>query len=301
MAPAAFGDMGYWDERYEKRKDFFDWLLPASAMEKAIKAAVNAAPRKDAKILHIGCGTSTLSFELRKLVQHPGQVHNTDFSGPAINLSKDREREIFGNDGAEAMNWSVVNLLSSEQIWKLREEGEASARGPFDVIVDKSTSDSICCADDVVVHLPYHIGSQRGVGLSETPVTTRSVLPFNLLAVHLAYLVRPGGRWVALSFSKDRFSGFKRGVSSQNCPSAGALEDTTTSSSQKSAAPMLPSSSTGVDSYYLDNPGELWEIVASEEILVREDVDGKNPGHVIHRPAIYHHIVVLVRTDTRLG
>lgn len=311
MAPASFGDMGYWDERYEKRKDFFDWLQPAEAMDSTIKAALNASPRQDPKILHLGCGTSTLSFDLRKLVRRPELVHNVDFSKPAIDLCRKREAEIFG-EGREGngvgerngsdpslspgMKWSVVDLLSSEQIWQLRKQEDATATSePFDVIVDKSTCDSLCCGEDVVVRLPYKIPPRASDDPSahsgpnevvpSAAVAQSSVYPLNLLAVHLAYLSPPGAHWVALSFSKGRFDDFD--------PSRRGHPNPVLLTTKKTAGPL------GEADRYLANPGELWELKSVEEILVPEDVNDKNAGQIIHRPAIFHYLSVLVRTDTR--
>ena len=59
--PKAFGTTRYWDERYMRDKEPFDWYARYDALEGLIAAQ---AAGKDVEILHLGCGTSRLGEAL---------------------------------------------------------------------------------------------------------------------------------------------------------------------------------------------------------------------------------------------
>ncbi|MBE3048130.1 hypothetical protein IMZ48_37620 [Candidatus Bathyarchaeota archaeon] len=47
MTLSSFGDREYWDERYVKRPEDFDWLLPATCMDNAIVRALESSKRPE--------------------------------------------------------------------------------------------------------------------------------------------------------------------------------------------------------------------------------------------------------------
>ena len=275
MAPSSFGDRAYWDARYEKRSDGFDWLLPATCMDDHITRAIKVAGRPSPRILHLGCGTSTLSYHLRKFVERPEQIHNVDFSGPAIEVCRVKEKELFGAKGDGVMEWSVLDLLLSEQIVQLASHGDRTP--PYDVVVDKSTCDSVCCADDLPIPPASliragHPSTIAGPESHEGPVT-KAIHPLDLLGIHIAYLTPPGTQWVALSYSKDRFEEWF----------------------DAKASP--PQWIRGAENC-LPHPSRLWELKSWEAIPVKQE-DGK-AGTGIHQPEILDYVYVLVRTDVPL-
>ncbi|KAF3910573.1 hypothetical protein ABW21_db0202543 [Orbilia brochopaga] len=149
--PPSFGDKEYWDARFASDPSQFDWLLPADALDSAVTKALDSARSCDEpRILHIGCGTSSLSFHLRDLVKSPSQIHNVDFSAAAIDVGKAQEA---AESPLERMQWSVADLLSFDDILTLRAAGEAARA--YHVVVDKSTADAISCAEDVSIPRHY--------------------------------------------------------------------------------------------------------------------------------------------------
>ena len=58
---AQYGNCSYWDERYMRDKEPFDWYARYDALEGLIEAQ---AAGKDVEILHLGCGTSRLGEAL---------------------------------------------------------------------------------------------------------------------------------------------------------------------------------------------------------------------------------------------
>ena len=61
-----FGSQAYWRKAYAEGRAAPEWFLSASAAAGATAAAVRAqAPHKCAlRVLHLGCGASTLGVEL---------------------------------------------------------------------------------------------------------------------------------------------------------------------------------------------------------------------------------------------
>ncbi|KAK6359127.1 hypothetical protein TWF696_000293 [Orbilia brochopaga] len=269
--PPSFGDKDYWDARFARDPSHFDWLLPADALDNAITQALTFAPSDDEPhILHIGCGTSSLSFHLRDLVKSPSQVHNVDFSAAAIDAGKAQEATEL-ESLREHMRWSVADLLSFNDILALTRPGKAA--GSYRVIVEKSTADAISCAEDVSVPIPYPLTAGPGdenKSIQGALSDTALVYPVYLLAVHMAFLVPPGGRWLALSYSSTRFS-FLTSKSTEDY--------------------MMPTEG-------FPDPRLLWRI-AGEEALDAPQAESKG-GSVVKPPAVKHILYTLVRTAVPL-
>ncbi|KAK8249211.1 hypothetical protein IWZ00DRAFT_574268 [Phyllosticta capitalensis] len=325
----SFGSREYWDCRFSRDPTAFDWLVPATRLDRHIQAAVRASADPFPRIHHIGCGTSALSFQLRRLVLRPSQVLNSDYSRAAVEIGRRREEELFGTGAAgvvgegeqeqvrhrdqgvgvspeseseapsmprESMRWRTLDLLSAPA---MAEESCGVA-----LVVDKSTSDCIACVDDVAVTLPYSLQplpspsppTPDAEPPPPPPTTTTSakIHPLHVLAVNLAATTAPGGRWLCVSYSGARF-------------------------------PFLDPQPTRADEGALRgdvlaagfvHPGRLWRLEACERIEVEaddeeedgdgdEDEDDKGRGRaggvaVVHRPRIEHHLYVLVRTELRL-
>ncbi|KAK8170307.1 hypothetical protein BC567DRAFT_250304 [Phyllosticta citribraziliensis] len=343
----SFSNLEYWESRFQKDPSAFEWLLSPNRLDKHVLEALDAAASSSSpnplspqqpSIHHIGCGTSAMSFQLRRLVDDPAQVLNTDYSPAAVEIGRSREKEIFGDGGAEVVEQATRRRRGSASMEssssELEEEDETQTRGdrqrrpsdaaarragresktmrwrtidllsladtaqlardppypPFAVIVDKSTSDCISCVDDVAVTLPYALqpveSSTPGTTAANPPTTMAQIHPLHLLAVHLAYHTRPGGRWLAVSYSGARF-------------------------------PFLPPYPDRADEGMLSDetvergfvhPGRLWRLQSHEMIDSGGDEGkgeegGKEGGGatvVVHRPRIMHHLYVLERTDLRL-
>lgn len=258
-ATHSFGDVEYWDKRFA-REEQFDWLADFTVLEPWLRNAIVERPghNESPQILHIGCGSSALSTQLRELVRSPKQIHNVDYSSVVIEQNRQREIELLDYSDApiESSRWSTLDLLSASQIL-----GFGASDEKYDVIIDKSTSDAISCADDVTVNVPYQIGSSSTTRLA-CMTTTRTVLPLDLLALHLAYLASPGCQWVVLSYSSSRFSHWDDQSTTKGLP----------------------------------QPHELWKIARHEKIEQPPD-----PNDTVHRPSVMHHLYILRRTDVQLG
>ncbi|THX99028.1 hypothetical protein D6D02_09254 [Aureobasidium pullulans] len=90
---------------------------------------------------------------------------------------------------------------------------------------------------------------------------TAAIYPPHILAIHLAYLARPGCRWVVLSYSSSRFSDWEGEEMPRGLP----------------------------------QPSQLWKLVKHEKIVQPPD-----PQDRVHRPPEMHHLYILERTGVEL-
>ncbi|KAG7567068.1 hypothetical protein FFLO_01194 [Filobasidium floriforme] len=210
--PPAFSDLAYWDNRFSTTSTPFDWLVSANALDSLVVASIRSSSRERCKILHIGCGSSELSSRLGELAGTRENIWNTDYSrvvieqGRAIEEKLDARPPKTGHEEVSGrMNWTVLDLLSEESITAFRAETKSES---FDLIVDKSTSDAISCGPD----LPLPDSDASISSRSAHPILLH---PLELLALNLARLTRPGGRWICISYSSDRFEFLHQGTSSR--------------------------------------------------------------------------------------
>jgi hypothetical protein len=100
------------------------------------------------------------------------------------------------------MHWLRVDLRSWSDVSTLSEFA------PFDVILDKSTSDALATSEDH--HLSRHdlltsCPAVQKILLMNSTITLR---PVELVALQLSPLTKKGSTWIALSYSSIRFDGF---------------------------------------------------------------------------------------------
>lgn len=221
-----FSSKAYWDERFTTDKKPFDWLVPATALRDVTTDVCDTEDLHGCEVLHIGCGTSDSSV-LRKLVDNPQQILNVDYSEAAIEAASEREQELLvqeqKSDLSEAeedlkgeqrsvpflsMRWSSLDLLSLDSTLALLEQQQTESGKLFDLVIDKSTSDSISSGRDVSLNVPYPLsinGWTRRIIRGGTD-DLAEVHPLHVLALHLAALTTPvTGKWIVISYSEDRF------------------------------------------------------------------------------------------------
>lgn len=295
-----FAAKSYWDQRFTQEKRPFDWLLPASALRDVAVDTSEKETLRKCEILHIGCGTSDSSV-LRDLVDSPEQILNLDYSQPAVDAASEREQELLAQrqssypleEGGEIevvqstsavqrMRWSCMDLLSLDSTLALLDQQRNESGKLFDLIIDKSTSDSISCGRDVALDLPYPLsinGWSRRILMSNPA----QVHPLHVLALHLAALTTPvSGRWIVISYSEDRFPFLPPFPHSA---STGLLDD-------------------DVIKKGFTHPHQLWRLERKEKI----DLDAKHEETLaerkkrlsiglVHRPKVSHWLYVLRRTN----
>ncbi|EME47081.1 hypothetical protein DOTSEDRAFT_69149 [Dothistroma septosporum NZE10] len=301
-----FASLEYWDNRFEKDSKPFDWLVPATALRDVTQDMIEAEALQNAEILHIGAGTSEC-FVLRKLVSNPEQIHNVDYSDPAVAIGQTRERELLIkedetdrvqdlleigdnkhdsvqlNELPKSMRWSCMNLLDLRSTLDLH-RSQLQAGKLYDLVLDKSTSDSIGCGADLHLTLPYPLSINGWTRRLQGSGTTQAanVHPLHILAVHLAALTTPRtGRWLAISYSEDRFPFLP---------------------------PFPPTTGNGLLSDDVikagfPHPHQLWRLETKQQIALdgKEETLAERKKRLslgyLHRPRVSHWLYVLKRTD----
>ncbi|OAL50300.1 hypothetical protein IQ07DRAFT_423414 [Pyrenochaeta sp. DS3sAY3a] len=272
-SPPSFGSQEYWNTRFESDKTPFEWLESPNSLDSPIAEALRLAKDGLPEILHIGCGTSLLSSHLRTHARNPKQIHNLDYSDIAVELGRTNEKENYDKPNEENQNlgghmrWHVVDLLDHTSLIK------ACQPNAYTVIVDKSTSDAIACSEDVHLPLPYPVSADPYAPIDlENRTSSEPVHPLNVLAVHLALVAKPGARWIALSYSDDRFPFLNE----------------------------LPRDSTLYNSF--PDPSSLWTLVDKRADEASEpDTPAKNPnGAIVHKAKVFNYLYILERTKVPL-
>lgn len=274
--PPSFGSSRYWDDRFTADAKPFEWLEAPTALDAHIKEALSTCTEEKPQVLHVGCGTSSMSFHLRSHVKDPRQVHNLDYSEVAIDLGKKRERQVvFADHDASTesdksvplMRWDTADLLNHHSLLRI------CKRHAYSLIVDKSTSDAISCADDIYLSAPYPVAIQsyRAV-FTDNINTANPIHPLYIMAINLALAVRAGARWLALSYSNDRFPFFDSSQSAE------------------------------IDDGIMPDPSKLWRLVCVTEMEQKElkDTNITSSNSATHRPKIYNWLYVLERTEVPL-
>ena len=128
MAP-EYGTALYWESRFRSDPNAYEWLVSPDCFHDPVLSALKTSATPNPKLLHIGCGSSELSYHLRFLVDEPAQVHNVDFSKEAIELGRKHD------DRDTPMHWSTMDLLSGEDVRRFRDNTQS-----FECIVDKGTA-----------------------------------------------------------------------------------------------------------------------------------------------------------------
>ncbi|TNY20214.1 S-adenosyl-L-methionine-dependent methyltransferase [Rhodotorula diobovata] len=117
---AEYGTQQYWDARYAQ-EDSFDWCKRYADVRHLIRRFV---PNRDAHIVMLGCGNSTLSRDM----YDDGYRHisNIDYSPVVI------DKMAAANADCDGMTWTVGDIRALP-----------FADGSVDVCIDKATMDAM--------------------------------------------------------------------------------------------------------------------------------------------------------------
>jgi len=294
-ATPSFESRQYWDSRFTKSPQSFDWLVSPSVLIPPLLAALSPDKPPNSStpsILHIGCGTSNLSNLLRRHVP-PCTITNVDFSHRAIQLGIQREREEFEEartgGGKGSMSWATADLLDWRSIQSSfgRNHGDSKPPGSdhrelhgdsihstlsacnarFSIVIEKSCADAIACGEDISISVPYRL--DQAVNCTKTTDEAMYIHPVCLLAIHLAALTKPGGTWIVLSYSDTRF----------DCLAGEEGGNDYFRESKKVGA--------------VPDPALLWIMVMKQEMVSQVE----RMDESVHRPKIAHWLYIFRRTD----
>ncbi|KAK3814152.1 MAG: S-adenosyl-L-methionine-dependent methyltransferase [Benniella sp.] len=120
--PTAYRRREYWEERYSQEESF-DWFKTYADLKPLLNEHIKS---KDARILMLGCGNSTLSEDMYDDGYH--NIVNIDFSKTVIENMAEKCKDRVG------MEWLEMDIKD------LKFEDCS-----FDVAIDKGTMDALMC------------------------------------------------------------------------------------------------------------------------------------------------------------
>jgi len=128
----AYESPQYWEKRYQKKEEQFDWYQDWNG---EMKDALKDKLQRSHKILNIGCGNSKFSEQLYD--DGYTDILNTDISKTVIDQMRQRYE---GN--RPLMRWEIMDCMNMEQ----------AKNGSFDVVIDKGTLDALFSGSEKNVH-----------------------------------------------------------------------------------------------------------------------------------------------------
>ncbi|VDB99897.1 unnamed protein product [Peniophora sp. CBMAI 1063] len=133
-----YGTQIYWDKRYQEEEEgaTFDWFKKYEEVADILRETI---PDKDARILMLGCGNSTLSEDMYD--DGYKNIVNIDYSGVVITRMKARH----GGTRPE-MEWLEMDIRD------LKFDDNT-----FDVAIDKGTMDAMMTAKGDVWDPPQQV------------------------------------------------------------------------------------------------------------------------------------------------
>jgi len=121
---AQYGRPEYWDDRYTKDTEPFDWYQRYEGIKNVLERYVQPTH----KVLMSGAGNSRLSEELYD--NQVKNITNIDISEVCVNHMKAKHED------KQEMQWQKMDVRKLE-----------FADGTFDVVIDKGTLDSVLCGE----------------------------------------------------------------------------------------------------------------------------------------------------------
>jgi len=125
-----YGKIEYWDERYTRDSEPFDWYQRFAGVKDVITQFVGP----ESNILNIGCGNSRMSEEMYdEGYQH---ITNIDISPIVVKAMQEKYK-----DKEATMKYVTMDARAMD-----------FKDGTFDCVIDKGTLDSILCGESSVAN-----------------------------------------------------------------------------------------------------------------------------------------------------
>jgi len=224
--PPDFSSQQYWETRFEKETSF-EWLAPSEVILPivlgTVKEVINARRSTSTgpaatgpddlpcRILHFGCGSSSLGSDIQQYLQTSAAPPNTHISGTASGAPVPEAVEAEVNNVDDIISLPPIEVIDADYVppTLLSEAprsvpliqldvldptslASSSPQEGWDVLIDKSTADAISC----------------GPNLTDLASGT-STPPLDVLLDNLAQVTRHGGRWLSISYSATRYDSLR--------------------------------------------------------------------------------------------
>mmetsp|Transcript_5263 Transcript_5263/g.4449 ORF Transcript_5263/g.4449 Transcript_5263/m.4449 type:complete len:225 (-) Transcript_5263:84-758(-) len=124
-----YGRPDYWDERYTRDSEPFDWYQRFSGVKDVITQYINP----ESRILNVGCGNSRMSEEM--FDEGYTNIMNVDISSVVIKAMQEKYKDKGPNFQYRQMD--ITQMGDFE-------------KSSFDCVVDKGTLDSVLCGEGSV-------------------------------------------------------------------------------------------------------------------------------------------------------
>ena len=123
---AHYGKSDYWEDRYQKDKEPFDWYQRYSGVKDMITQYIQPS----FQILMLGCGNSKMSEEMFE--DSYSHITNVDISFTVI-----KQMQEYYKEKIPQMTFKQMDAKSLQ-----------FEDGTFDAVIDKACFDSILCGDN---------------------------------------------------------------------------------------------------------------------------------------------------------
>lgn len=121
-----YGAESYWENRYKTSQENYDWYFEWKYFSPHLNQYINHS----GKSLVIGCGNSTMSFEMAS--EGFEDIYNIDISSTVIEQMKEKYKEM------KQLKWEVMDCTNMKY-----------NDNTFQSIFDKGTIDAILCNEDL--------------------------------------------------------------------------------------------------------------------------------------------------------
>ncbi|GMH52473.1 hypothetical protein TL16_g01238, partial [Triparma laevis f. inornata] len=135
---AQYGKTAYWDERYTKDPEPFDWYQRYSGVRDLIAQYI----KKEDNILVAGCGNSRLSEDLYE--DGYSSITNIDISRVVIDQMTDKYKE------KPALTWQQQHSNTARFARRSSQMNVCSLEFPdesYDAVIGKATMDAVLCGE----------------------------------------------------------------------------------------------------------------------------------------------------------
>ena len=235
--PPDFSSSRYWSTRFESERSF-EWLVRSEELVPLIVDSfqylrqnqesrsgagarsdssssrpkqATCAGRKPWRILHLGCGTSTLGQDVQTALQQSIRDPKSESSG----LENGEEAFVLDTDyvvsshRSSSIPFEQCDILDPLSLKCLKHkasklagdapdpEDQLREEGFWDMVIDKSTADAISCGPSI-----------PRTRKAEPSSTDRH--PLEVMAENLGGVVMQEGIWICVSYSEARFDGIAR-------------------------------------------------------------------------------------------
>ncbi|KAL8171500.1 hypothetical protein V2J09_023304, partial [Rumex salicifolius] len=229
-----YGDPQYWDVRYVKEANSFDWYQQYSALRPLLRKFIPTS----SSILMVGCGNAVISEDMVK--DGYEEIVNVDISSVAIDIMK-RKYEHIPQLKYLQMDARDMNVFTDES---------------FDSVIDKGTLDALMCGADALTS-----SSQM---LNEVSRFKTFCNTFDLNGLNRPNrLLKPGGFYILVTYGDPtvRMACLKRSFHSWQIllhviPRPGFQKRPGSSSTDKSSAEAVPLTEDGLlpQDFVLEDP-----------------------------------------------